>query len=714
MIRVSLSHIGFLAKDNENHEHLKEGYLYSPYCSLWESCAQEKFSHSFNELKNILAHFPHVHDLIELHLLTEYLLFRHETPEWFAAWLRDNISIKKYLLDFEWTHLNEAAWHAVPVVFKSDKCHLRYFILGILQHKNKHPLWPTWSDPLMGRDTKEALITAARAAMSSSPINPKGSFFCYPLAVTGSSIQFKGSSLGLPIALGFKELLTKNDICKDFAATGAIDQTGSISQVNDVSEKIKQASHSGFRLFLYPSGNHPSNVPSNIAALPASNIEEAWMFLSLYAPGRERDLLLMEDVLEEPQKFVDNLAFVPLEWIQWANSNRKTALLITSVLQSEDLFKILCSKIEGFLKKGDILRAESILGFFRQNSLKNMHKISPLSAFKWAVLNITLANHAGEVKIAKQWDKEAAIFIKQVKKSDIKSYINYCNHSLINLQHNHYIFQPELPAHIQKVMEFLEEEYKNQSKFGSKVNMALGKLYGTITQNFGFCGPDYLRNTEKYADLSQAAFGGGEIPELADIYLRPLNYLTYAYVDGGLFKKAEKTILKYMDTDSWDNLWNNRLSLSQWHHTTICRFFSENRTHTKSGDYFAWATKNRKNIVTSRKHPWQLWLYNMGRIACSLNYMGVSFEYFMKSLDYCLSEFNGPTVRVMALLPLSGLWRIGELKKIDVEKTSKLVLKTAKILNQNYFKTLFDEREGKSILKEIWENPASLFPFTYH
>jgi hypothetical protein len=714
MISLSLSHICFLAKDHENHEHLKEGYLYSPYCFLWESCSQEPFSRLFHELKYMLANFPHLHDLIELHLLTEYLLFRQDAPEWFAEWLRDNISIKKYFLDLQWIHLNEAAWHAAPVVFKTDKCHLRYFILGILQRKSKHPLWPEWSEPLMDRDTKKALIYAARAAISSSSIHYEGSFFCYPLAVAGSSIQFKGSSLGLPIAVGFKKLLTQSDICKDFAATGTINETGAIFQVNNVSGKIRQVSDSGFRLFLYPSGNHPTDIPSNTVALPVSNIEEAWMFLSLYGPGRERELLLMADMLEEPQKFVDNLASIPVEWIQWANRNRETALLITSVLQSEDLFKMLCSKIEGFLNKGDVRRAESILELFRHSSLQTIDTIFPLTTFKWAILNLTLANHLGNVKTAKQWDKEAGLLIKQVRKSDVNSYIDYCNHNFINLYHNHYIFQSELPGYIQKIIGFLEEEYKNQCNFGSKVNKTLGKLYGTIAQNFGFCGPDYLRDTEKYVDLSQAAFGNGDIPELADNYRRPLNYLAYAYTDSSLFNKAEKTILRYMGTDNWDNLWEELFTISEWHHALIARFFAENRKHVKSRDYFAWATENRERIVTSRKHPWQLWLYNLGRIACASDYMKLSFECFMKSLDYCLSKFNGPTVRVMALLPLSGLWRIGELKKVGVEKTIQLVLKYAKSLNYNYFTTLFDEKGKENILKKLWENPGMLFPFTYH
>jgi hypothetical protein len=66
----------------------------------------------------------------------------------------------------------------------------------------------------------------------------------------------------------------------------------------------------------------------------------------------------------------------------------------------------------------------------------------------------------------------------------------------------------------------------------------------------------------------------------------------------------------------------------------------------------------------------------------------------------------------MALLPLSGLWRLGELSRIDVKSAEIAVRKSADHLNPGYFRVL-KEKEFTAVLETVWQKPQSLFPFSY-
>jgi len=59
----------------------------------------------------------------------------------------------------------------------------------------------------------------------------------------------------------------------------------------------------------------------------------------------------------------------------------------------------------------------------------------------------------------------------------------------------------------------VEERYLTQCAGGCVVDRTLGELYGSICQNFGFCGPRYLSECEDHAQKAMQALGGGDVPE---------------------------------------------------------------------------------------------------------------------------------------------------------------------------------------------------------
>ena len=197
-----------------------------------------------------------------------------------------------------------------------------------------------------------------------------------------------------------------------------------------------------------------------------------------------------------------------------------------------------------------------------------------------------------------------------------------------------------------------------------------------------------------------------------DSFRSGTNYLAYAYLDAGAHNAAKETLLAYMQIDSWLKLWPKLPGLSQWHHTLLARFFADSEEREETRKYVDWSLRNKDRIL-HQEHPWQLWLYNMGRVSYSLGNIRNASEFYNDSLALCLSGTLGPTVQVMALLPLSGLWRAGRSPTSQIDPVEKRIRRSAEGLNPDYFRLLLDEPDLTRTLEKIWARPEALFPFTY-
>ncbi len=167
-----------------------------------------------------------------------------------------------------------------------------------------------------------------------------------------------------------------------------------------------------------------------------------------------------------------------------------------------------------------------------------------------------------------------------------------------------------------------------------------------------------------------------------------------------------------METGSWEELSPKMSQLSAWRHALLARFFRDSETREEKQKYADWALEN-KNRILHREHPWQLWLNNMGRVSYTLGDIRNASKYYNDSLALCLSGTLGPTIQVMALLPMSGLWKIGGLPGTDKDEAEKKIRMSAGDLNPDYFKQILDERDFTKILETVWKRPEALFPFTY-
>jgi hypothetical protein len=103
----------------------------------------------------------------------------------------------------------------------------------------------------------------------------------------------------------------------------------------------------------------------------------------------------------------------------------------------------------------------------------------------------------------------------------------------------------------------------------------------------------------------------------------------------------------------------------------------------------------------------------MGRVCQMLEDMPAAVTYYKRSLALCLSDRTGFTVRVMALLPLAGLWKAEGLGGVDLGSAEEKIRHAAEDLNPVHFCPLLKKPVFTEVLQNVWTRPEALFPFTY-
>lgn len=709
--------LDFLAGTPRDMDHLKE-VLYTPLMTLWGNFSREEFSRIFESLRVCLAGEKGILGLLELNLITAWLTLKQGTPPWFQEWLHERVPVERYLPGRGGEALSSGRWQIAPVfLVNGRRAFLRYFVTGLVsesvQGPGDHNPWPGWAGDLLDREARSAILSAVAASARIRPLEPGRGFYLFPLAIPNGRVQFTRGSLGLPLALAFLRLLTDSQAPEDLAATGSIDETGGIGKAEGLSLKIRQAGLAGFRGLLVPDHGHTRRGAGRIELLPVSNLREAWIFDTLYRAGRGKKLILMAEMLRDPGMIVNNCRSVPARWLRWAWKEGLISGVMDRVVKSPELFQALVEKVDVCLNRGDDSRAETLAEMIPAESVEGITPVAPRTLFKWYTLNLAMANHRGDLTAAEQCESEARQLTERAAPSDIRAFASFCNYRFIALFHNRYLFNPRLPDFLKDVLGSLKGEYRSRRRvLENATHETLGALYGSIAQNYGFCGPEYMDETRRYTLLAQEAFGDGKAQGLKDDWLRQFNYLVYAELDAGHGDTAREALLNYLEISAWHELPGKLSLLSVWQHAALARFLAGCGRREERAIYGKWAHK-RLGTLTGTGHPWQLWFYNMGLVSLSLGEEKTAAECWRRGLDLCLSSGKGPTVRVMALLPLSGLWRVEALPLSGVPRTEEMIRRMAGELSPDHFRPFLEEPDLEKELEKVWTRPGDLFPFTY-
>ena len=690
--------------------HLIE-YLTCPYRSPWGGLDATAFETAFLSLKAILD--PDLVRLLELWLTVHVLKEGDGAPAWVVPFVRTHIPVDRHLPSTSWDAPAAGRWTVVAsAMVKGEHRQLRYFMAGRMAGLQSLELLPSWAEKVLDKVSRQALGAAALAALERCR-NPGGDTLCvFPLAPPQDGCRLQGASLGLPAALAFMTVLTGEKASRRYLATGALQGAGAVGFVEGVADKRRLASDDDrYSLFLYPEENAPVPGDEAIDTLPVSDLDEAWSAVRRHAPGNGGELLAFTRMMKTPEAFVAGMARVDASWVAYEARRGRCRDIVRKVIGLPAHFAGFIARIDRMLDTWALDDAETFLDLCTPEDLTSAAGHAPLSVFRCCIQQIALANHRGDVASAQTWADRAEALLEVVRRADLNLCADFFNHCFVT-RHNQYRFDPEFPDNLGRVLEILERRHAVQCGGGCPTDPVLASLYGTVAQNFGFCGPEFLTQACDYASKAAAAFGGGAVPEFRQDGLRQQSYLCHAFLDTGDYPRAEKSLVAFVEADGWPDIMNRCRDgrMSAWHHAALARFFADTGETEKSPDYLRWCTERRADF-SGGDHPRQLWAFNVGRIAAAVQPKAAA-AWFESSLALCLEKEKQPTIHAMALLPLSGLRHLGILEESCPPETVSKVIRSALALNGSHFRQL-ESSDRDSLLKNIWKHPRALFPFTY-
>ncbi len=663
------------------------------------------------DILRALSAYPPIRDFYVRHLTAQWLLGNPIcTPEW-LEWARNRLSFADHLPDAVLDDPCPGRWRVAAVLAVGGRnAHLRYFLAGPAPKSGSRIIWPDWADALFSDPAADAIRMAGEAVQILFPGRESFSFCCFPLAPANGRVQFTGPSLGLPIALAMAAVEGEIRLSSKVAATGAVDPNGKVLPVGQIEEKASGAK-GFFDVLICPGDNLYENELSGIRLLPVHTLAQAWMAANLYGPERMSELILFSEMLKDPRTFIGNLEKVPHDWLAWARHRGMTEPVTRKIAAVPVLFAGLARQLERCVRESRTLAAEALSSLISPETLAASAEEAPLSAFRWCSMNLSLFNHLGQVRRAKDWAQKAAAYLATAARADITVVADHYNHHFVAC-HNRYEFSPDLPPELVKILKLLEAQYALQCDFGCPTHPALGRLYGSISQNFGFCGPGWLDSMIGYSRKARKALGEGAVREYKEEWLRHYNYLTYALLDAGDLRGAQKTLLACFEARFWDALQEiiqERFSdLTKWQHALFARYAAD----TGEGDFYDEICRTRLLHPPRAEHPWQLWSFNMGRIGMRRGRKKAAAARFEQSLELCRSPHFGSTVRVMTLLPLSGLYDLRAITAEGAIRSREAVMDAVAQLNQAHFRMVQD-LPFDGLLARIRKAPQVLFPFNY-
>ncbi len=706
----NLLHLKFLLENHADRRFLRT-LLLNPR-NVKQALEQEE--ESIECAETILKHLANDKEttwLFTLWMVSVILISPHAYSK-FTTWLTNRLKLSSILPTLEWEDALAGIWTEVPVLLRSEKIHIRYLVAGYLTGPVPEPCWPNWMETLLDTSTLVSLETAFRASASIDQLPTGMTPYVYFLS---DMRVVTGSSLGLPLALALSMLIKGERPPENLIATGAVNDSGSVCSVAHVEDKISYAASNGFKIALVPESSRIKKLPENFELQKVSTLEEARLFASLHRPGNAPRLSVFSALVRDPDGFIGASRSAEPGWLKWIARERPEAIsgakLVSSVARATSLVNVL----EKFVKEEELYRAEPIARLVDQNHLPLMEKHSPASAFRWCVLNMAIANHRGMINEARAWNARAEVIMGKTPITNFEWAVGCYNHMFVGFCHNLYCFIPDLPDYVGHVLEVVEGVYKSQRKFAPAKIAAyrpLGELCGSIAQNFGFCGPEYLEDLEIFIKKAMDAFGAGKIPDLREDWRRQFNYLVYAYLDTEKWDKAEEALCNYLEIGSLADLSIKLVKLGRWEHAVLARFFADTGLHTAAADYYYRKASNLAPTIVEKRHPWQLWLNNMAKLAMYRDDLDHAAVLHRQSLDLCISDSSGPTIKMMAMLALAGLYKIGRLNKKDMVKAKDDIKEALNIVDRNHFSDLINA-QYHAMPAIVAAVPNKYFPFSY-
>lgn len=691
-----------------------------PSKDLLSAVDHPSFAGRFHDISSLLKDHPGLLSLFHLHLVTA--LLQTPEPEYQAArsFLSDHLDFS-ILPGFVPPLENKEVWHSVPVILTgSGRAYIHYMILGKMTSPEMPDLMPDWARPLFDPAALAAVRTAARAAQNLCGAAGSFRLVCFPLTQPqpstpqGTPHRFQGGSLGLPLALGFTGLLNRHSLPRTVAATGRVTEQGEILAVGGLELKKAGLPPRRFKALIHPSDGSGFCPSGPLTCLPVSTLSQAYALFSLYAPESTQNLMLLSACLEDPEVLAKNIDVLPCAWLEWITRHGLARPAMDALSADPHMFAA-CTDV--FLQKTgavDTAHARAVQALVPDETIQAHTFTAPLSVFKWCTASLALANHHGDVETAYHWEAVGQSLCGRIFEMDLELVADFYNHALV-ARHNRYQFTAALPEPLTRLLASLESQYASKCEFGCPTYPVLGRLYGTLMQHYAFCGPESLEQTRSFFRKAVQALGQDRVIEYRDQWRRQYNYLTYALLDAGDRTGASHSLLAYFDCARMEDLsaqiCNPDIPFSPWQTALTARYFASSPSHPGLDDIFTHLLQRFQSDPGSA-HPRQLTAFNLGRTALALGQASQTVSLLNHSRDLCFSADAGPTIQVMALLPISFLPDSALPDTREIRSWEQAIVSAASRLDTSHFSQILDT-PLMEIRSRIRQTPGVWFPFNY-
>jgi hypothetical protein len=704
----------------------------------------DNLDQKFKKIDTCLASLPHsLSHLLRMSVLCDVMCGSNHKNDHIVDWIKTNLDLSTLLSGIDPDKAFSLEWQPVSLVSVGhSRNKITCLMLGADKQAPKpskcaSPLWPEWFGRCLDDGAKQGIIDALDIAEQTSGKTARWYLFGL-VSPRGTPVIF-GRSLAFPIALAARALLENKPCCTGYIATGDLKRNKGkprVEAVEDIVLKWNEAKKKGFTLFLYPQSNALKHrLPDDIKSIPVELFEHGWMWATLYSRDRAAALKSLENALHSPESFAANCDTLDTECLQWCSESELVRLHLQTISSDVNQIIDLGRKLETCYNRsqGDYSRASIIASFFdTPGSIERFRKISPVTALLWCSVHLALANHAGDSNRSRHWCEQGMKYYDAaLNQAEGKRIVNqFINRSSgIAHRHNQYDFRPSMPENFMAVF---NQQLQINSLSGCIVDYCIGSIYGTIAQNFAFCGPEYIEETKKNIALAQAAFGDGTVPERLGDWLRQFSYLYFALLDcdKSFHSQAIDALCKYLNMEStqtatFDNVftaWNmgDRFPLFALVRGLVdIPWIVSEPEHNRLSEKILWISNDLKLEFYENKpntiHPLQLIIYNSGRLALLRNDTDRAYDEFRKSIVFCRCRYGAETINAMTLLPLSQIHAMGRMDS-EMEQTCLDVLekiRTSNFINHSHFKTLTGSIPAEKALDLVSAHPQVFFPFNY-
>lgn len=654
-------------------------------------------------------------DLLIKGLLARVLI-NDSPPDWLIDWLDPKLDNSGFI---SCRTLQQFQWLSMPLLVFSKKNigHLLWIMVGVKENLPTEPEinFIGLTENEFAESTQEELKNIRQQHRA---LKTRSSLAVWALNFSEKNqpVPVSGRSLGLPFALALNFIDKKIKWPQGLYATGAL-QGNQLIAVDGLAEKYQAVpeKYSGRKYqFLYPASCPSWPGINNQECIAVNDLQEAGLFADWFSEGYSGDYHLWQKCLSSPEYFLNNYQQLPVPMLKNALAANQYPITLKKVVDNYQLWSKLVATLDNSRKDNEY--GPLLLSIIPMDEVDQLaEKSAPFArlAFKWCSLAVTIVNHQGKTEEARHWYDKAVDLAEFADQKELSRLEN--RYGIIHQRHNFYDFRPVLPKQFAAMVE------KRRQRIGDDTDYALASFYGSIAQNFAFCGPAYLQKTINAAQQAIKYFADDTEKR------RQYNYLAYAFLDKPDFRQSWHYISKYLDisADTAINDFIRDIELtcsatygilsekdSPFVLALLCRFFAD--IPEQSPVIWSKFKPLLAEIIKydRQTHPFQLTLVNLGRLACGAEDKDNACRAWQTSVNIC-RQSKDTTIQPMALLGAAYLLQEDMAQPETIAAVSDLLTSPGITkMNQKHFQLLLTLRP-KDALNLVAESPRQFFPFNY-